>query len=411
MTANGKYITESAENLPYFLPKVKIPVGTVIPEKDSSIPKLFTPLKIKNLQIPNRIGISPMVMYSAPHDGDKIGQVTPFHLIHYGSMALRGPGFIIVESTAISPEGRGSPEDCGIWNDEQAYKWKEIVDFVHSQGVKIGMQLGHTGRKTSLAALHHRLMKPVGKDQYGWADVPEQVIGPSPLSHRPGVLIEPKGLSIEEIQELVGKYNKAAKRAIEIAGFDFVEIHAAHGYLINNFLSGTSNKRTDEYGGSFENRTRFLLEIIDAIKGDKYPLFVRISGTEDADDQEGAWKIEDTLRLSDYFIQHGVDVIDVSAGGNNIHAKRRKNTPGHQIPLAEAVKRHVGDRLIVSTVGNIDSAELANSTVEDGKADLVLSGKLTLKNPGIAWNWADDLGVKIKPSLQYGWPFYPPPYN
>lgn len=411
MTVADKYITKQSKDVPYFLPRVEVPVGTVIPKEASQVPKLYTPLKIKNFVIPNRVGISPMVTYSAPHDGEKIGQVTPLHLIHYGSIAIRGPGFIIVEATSISPEARASPEDCGIWNDEQAYKWKEIVDFIHSQGVKVGMQLGHAGRKASLAALHHHLMKPVGKAQYGWADDPEQILGPSPLSHKPGVFREPKELSVDEIKGLVGKYKAAAKRAIEIAGFDFIEIHAAHGYLVNNFLSGTSNKRTDRYGGSFENRIRFLLEIVDAVKSDDYPLFVRISATEDADDQEGSWNINDSVKLSDYLIEHGVDVLDVSSGGNNIHAKRRKNTPGHQAPLAHALKKHVNDKLIVATVGNINSGELANSLVEDGKADIVLSGKLTLKYPGIAWNWADELGVKIEPSVQYGWPFYPPPHD
>ncbi|CCH44080.1 hypothetical protein BN7_3639 [Wickerhamomyces ciferrii] len=408
---NNRFLTKPSDQVPYFHPKVEIPLGTQVENGEVPIPKLFQPFKIKNTQFVNRIGVSPMCTYSSAHAGPDIGCATAFHQTHYGSFALQGPGMIIVEATAIDPNGRLSPEDLGIWNDDQALSLKKFVQFAHAQGVKIGIQLGHGGRKASGTAIYNHLQKGIGKAEFGWSDIPGAIVGPSPISFSTRSYVTPSELTIDQIQDLVQKFGDAAKRAREISGFDFVEIHAAHGYLLSSFLSGTSNKRTDQYGGSFENRIRFLLEVVDAVKDDTTPLFVRVSGSELAPHIEGSWTIEDTVKLSDHLIEHGVDVLDISSGGNNAKAERRKTYQGFQVPLAKAVKEHVGNKLLIATVGKIDQGEFANDTLEAGHADIVLSGRAFLKNPGLVWKWADDLGVRIKHSKQYEWPFYPPPFK
>lgn len=409
--SDNKFITQPSDKTPYFIPKVDTPVGTASPTNESEkIPKLFTPLTIKTTKFANRVGVSPMCTYSAAHEGENVGKITPFHIAHYGSFALRGPGLIIIEASAVSPEGRLSPEDLGIWTDEQALELKKVVELAHSQGVKIGIQLGHGGRKSSGTAMYNHLMKGVGEKEFGWSDVPGKIVGPSAISFSKDAYVVPTELTTEQVEEIVEKFGEAAKRAYDISGFDFVEIHGAHGYLISSFLSATSNQRTDKYGGSFENRIRILLDIIDVVKDDKHPLFVRVSGSENAPHIPEAWTVEDTVKLSDFLVQHGVDVLDVSSGGNNANAERRKATQGYQVPLAKAVKDHVGEKLFVATVGKIEEAEFANKVVEDGEADFVLNGKLFLKNPGLTWKWADDLGVKLAHAKQYEWPFYPPPF-
>lgn len=413
MTADdNRFLTQASEKTTYFIPKVTTPVGTVLEDQSSSkpVPKLFTPFKIKDVNFTNRIGVSPMCMYSAAHDGPDIGKPTPFHFAHYSSFGLRGPGLIIIEASAVSPEGRLSPEDLGIWTDEQALEFKKIVDLVHSQGGQIGVQLGHGGRKSSGTAPYNHLMKGVGQKEFGWSDVPGKIVGPSAISFKEDAYVVPTELTVKQIEDLVVKFKQAAKRAYDIAGFDFVEIHGAHGYLVSSFLSSTSNKRTDKYGGSFENRIRFLLEIVDAIKDDKHPLFVRISASENAPHIPDSWTIDDSIKLSDYLIEHGVDVLDASSGGNNSDQERRKTGQGYQVPLAKAIKQHVGDKLLVATVGKITEGEFANKVVENGEADIVLSGSQFLKNPGLVWAWADALGVRQVHAHQYEWPFYPPPF-
>lgn len=414
MTADdNRFLTQPSDKTTYFIPKNNTPVGTVVEDESTKpTPKLFTPFKIKGLNFTNRIGVSPMCMYSAAHDGPDIGKPTPFHFAHYSSFALRGPGLIIVEASAVSPEGRLSPEDLGIWSDEQALEFKKIVELVHSQGGKIGIQLGHGGRKSSGTAMYNHLMKGVGEKEFGWSDVPGKIVGPSAISFKDDAYAVPTELSIEQIEELVIKFKEAAKRAYEIAGFDFVEIHGAHGYLISTFLSPVANKRTDKYGGSFENRIRFLLEIVDAVKDDKHPLFVRISASENSPQLPESWTIDDSIKLADHLIEHGVDVLDASSGGINKDQERKeKKNQGYQVPLAKAIKQHVGEKLLVATVGNITEGQFANQIVENGDADIVLSGSQFLKNPGLTWAWADELGVRQVHTRPYEWPFYPPPLN
>ncbi|CCH44116.1 NADPH dehydrogenase [Wickerhamomyces ciferrii] len=415
MLANGevnRYLTQPSDEVPYFYPKNKIPLGIAYKnDPNKQIPGLFNPLTIKNLKLNNRIGVSPMCTYSSAHDGPDLGKVTPFHLVHYGAFALQGTGLIMIEATSVDPNGRTSPEDLGIWSDEHALALKPIVEFAHAQGVKIGIQIGHAGRKSSGTAMYNALQKGVGKTEFGWSDVPGAVVAPSPISYSEDSYVTPTELSGDQIQELIKNFRDAAKRARDISGFDFVEIHAAHGYLLNSFLSGASNKRTDQYGGSFENRIRLLLKIIDVVKDDHQPLFVRVSGSELAPQIEGSWDIEDTIKLSDYLIEHGVDVLDVSSGGNNSQAQRRKAYQGFQVPLAKAVKEHVGDKLLVATVGKIEEAKFANEIIENGDADIVLVGKAFLQNPSLVWKWANDLFVRIKHTNQYEWPYYYPPFK
>jgi 12-oxophytodienoic acid reductase len=404
-------VDASPEVTGYFLPKPQAPVGSVKNDKSNEpVPKLFQPLKIKGLELHNRVVVSPMCTYSAAHDGPEIGHPTLFHHIHYGAFALRGVGAIVVEASAVVPEGRLSPEDVGIWNDGQALKWKGIVDFAHSQGTKIGIQLGHGGRKASGVAPHRFLQAGVSSANNGWNDIPGKFVGPSAISFSEQSYPVPHELTIAETKDIVQAFKDAANRAYNIAGFDFVEIHGAHGYLISSFLSGTSNKRTDEYGGSFENRSRILVEIVDAVKDDIHPLFVRISGTESAEHIEGSWTIEDSQKLADLLVEHGVDLLDISSGGNNKDQTRRANTAGHQVPLSKAVKNHVGDKLLVGAVGRINSGKLANEILEEGSADLIFNGREFLKHPGLVWAFADELGVRLNAAVQYEWPYYHPPF-
>jgi 2,4-dienoyl-CoA reductase-like NADH-dependent reductase (Old Yellow Enzyme family) len=262
-------------------------------------------------------------MYSAEE-----GVANDFHFVHYGSRAQGGAGLIIVEATGVEPRGRITNKCLGIWNDEQALALKKIVDFVHQNSEsKIGIQLAHAGRKGSVSAETNRQMSL----EEGW-----ETIAPSPIPFHHSERI-PHELSVEEIKALVEDFRKAAKRAVE-AGFDVLEIHGAHGYLIHQFLSPLSNTRTDEYGGSFENRARFLMEIVDGVNSEiteKQALFVRISGTEYA---ENGWEITDSVELSKTLKDKNVDLIDVSSGGN-INGVTIPLRPGYQVPLAEDVKK------------------------------------------------------------------------
>lgn len=413
MTKNNVdfWAVKPSEHTDFFIPEPRdFPAGKLHDSEDATkAPKLFTPLKIKNMTVTNRVGVSPMCTYSAPNSGELTGHATQFHQTHYGAMALRAPGLIIIEAAAVNPQGRLSPEDLGIWTDAQARDLKKIVDFAHSQGVKIGCQLGHGGRKASGFAMPIHLGKAVGKEYKGWADT-TGTVGPSAIAWEEGRYVTPKELTKDEIKGIVEDFRKAAKRCYEIAGFDFVEIHGAHGYLITEFYSGISNKRTDEYGGSFENRIRFLTEIVDATVSPDHPLFVRISATDKADDVEGAWTIEQSKKLADVLAEHGVDFLDVSDGGNYHSPQRGPKGPAFQRELAKAIKDHVGDKLIVSTVGRITSGTLAEEILQSGDADFTLVGSGFLKNPGLVWAWADELGVRVNTSWSYTWPFHPSPY-
>lgn len=325
---------------------------------------LYSPIKFRNLELKNRWVMSPMCMYSCEN-----GVPNDFHYVHYGSRAQGGTGLIIVEATGVVPEGRITHKCTGLWNEEQTQAFKKIVDFVHNNSEsKIGIQLVHAGRKASTWN---------GKQlsfEEGW-----ETVAPSKIPYAEDERI-PHELTIPEIKKLVQNFKDSASRALE-AGFDLIEIHAAHGYLIHQFLSPLSNNRTDEYGGSFENRIRFLVEIVDAVNellDENHPLFVRISGTEYA---ENGWDIEESVKLAEVLKNKKVDLMDVSSGGN-IHGAKITLFDGYQVPLAAQIKKDTGMK--TGAVGLIKSAEHAEEILQKGEADLIFVAREILRNPYLA---------------------------
>lgn len=308
--------------------------------------------------------MSPMCMYSCED-----GMATDFHFVHYASRAKGGTGLIIVEATGVVPEGRITNKCMGIWNDEQAKALGKIVNFIHENSEsKIGIQLAHAGRKASTWNGKQISLKE------GW-----ETVAPSPIPYMEGERI-PHELTVEEIKGVVHSFKGAAKRSVG-AGFDLIEIHAAHGYLIHQFLSPLSNIRTDEYGGSFENRIRFLLEITDAVNevlDENHPLFVRISGTEYA---ENGWDIEDSVKLAKLLKEKNVDLVDVSSGGN-IHGAKITLFDGYQVPFSAEIRKEAGIR--TGAVGLIKSAKHAEEILENGDADLIFVAREILRNPYLA---------------------------
>jgi 2,4-dienoyl-CoA reductase-like NADH-dependent reductase (Old Yellow Enzyme family) len=347
--------------------------------------RLLTPLTIKSVTLRNRIVISPMCQYSA-----KDGFASDWHLVHLGSRAAGGAGLIIQEATAVSPEGRISPEDLGLWKDEQMDKLKNIVSFAHSQGSMTGIQLAHAGRKASHASPWK------GGKQLSVLDGGWQAVAPSAIPFMDGAHA-PASLTDEGIRKLIADFKKATVRAAEI-DYDVLEIHAAHGYLIHEFLSPLTNHRNDTYGGSFENRIRLLLEIVKGVQEnwpEHKPLFVRISASDWA---EGGWNIDDSVRLAKILKQNGVDVIDCSSGG----AVRQQNiplSPGYQVPFAERIKKEAG--VITAAVGLITTASQAEEILSAEKADLILIARESLRNPYFPLQAARQLGDDIAWPSQY----------
>ncbi len=347
------------------------------------VPKLFDPIVIRGLEIKNRAWVSPMCQYSAVD-----GVVTEWHHAHHGGFAIGGAGLIMAEATGVVPEGRISIGCTGLYNDEQVAAWVPIVDFAHSMGAKMGIQLAHAGRKggTTVPWADHRIATP---EEGGW-----QAVAPSAIAFEG--YPEPRALTVSEIQELVKSFGVAAKRALA-AGFDLVEIHAAHGYLLHEFYSPLSNHRTDEYGGDFEGRTRFLKEVVKEVRAsipETTPLFVRISSS---DWTEGGWTIEDSVRLVNELTPLGVDLIDASSGGN-VHNAKIAVGPGYQVPFADAIKH--GTSMTTSTVGMITDPVQANEIIESGKADAVMLARELLRNPRWPLHAAKVLGVDIKWPVQ-----------
>ena len=325
-----------------------------------------------------------MCQYSADD-----GVASAWHDVHIGSFATGGAGLIVMEASGVTPEGRISTACLGLWNDQQSMRLKPIVDFVHSQGSKIGIQLAHAGRKGScLPPWSDHPMASI--EEGGW-----QSVAPSPISFG-GKYPVPRELTVVEIQELVRSFAAAAKRCVDV-GFDLVEIHAAHGYLIHQFLSPLSNQRNDEYGGSFENRTRFFLEITRAVRAaipESMPLFVRISATDWLD---GGWTIDDSIELAKILKENCVDLVDVSSGGTSSGAPVPVG-PGYQVPLAESIKKESG--ILTSAVGLITDPLQAEAIVADGKADAVMIGREMLRNPRWALHAAQVLGAETRWPLQ-----------
>ncbi len=328
------------------------------------MPTTYQPLTIKSITFKNRIGLSPMCQYSA-----KNGIANDWHFVHYGTRAVGGVGLVLIEATAVVPEGRITPLDLGIWNNKQIIHLRRITDFIHKQGSVAGIQIGHAGRKASHASPNDG-GRQLNENEGGWVTV-----GPSPLPFAENENA-PKELSRKEIRIIVRKFKEGAKRSNK-AGFKVLEIHAAHGYLLHQFLSPLSNTRTDKYGGSFENRIRFLLEVIVEVQKAwpiEYPLFVRISATDWTD---GGWTLEEAIKLSKILFAMGVDLIDCSSGGNVVNA----NIPldlGYQVFLSEAIRK---TGILTSTVGLINSHQQIEDILETNKADLVLLGRVLLRNP------------------------------
>ncbi|ODS87676.1 MAG: oxidoreductase [Chryseobacterium sp. SCN 40-13] len=325
---------------------------------------LYSPIKFRNIELQNRWVMSPMCMYSAIE-----GMPNDFHLVHYGSRAQGGTGLLIAEATGVVPEGRITNGCTGIWNDEQAESFRRIVDFVHQHSKsKIGIQLAHAGRKASTWN-----GKQISLEE-GW-----QTVAPSPIPYMEGERI-PHELSVEEINALVQRFKEAAQRAVN-AGFDVIEIHAAHGYLLHQFLSPLSNNRTDEYGGSFANRCRFLLEVVEAVNevlDDNHPLFVRISATEYA---ENGWDLDDSVKLAQLLKEKKVDLVDVSSGGN-IHGSRISVFDGYQVPFAAKIRKEAG--IATGAVGLITEVKQAEEILQKGDADLIFVAREILRNPYLA---------------------------
>ena len=337
---------------------------------------LFSPLTLRDLTIPNRIFLAPMCMYMCE---ERDGVPTDWHLVHYGARAAGGFGLIITEATAVVPEGRISPEDTGLWNDTQRDAWARIVEICHANGSAMAVQLAHAGRKASTWRGHPGPRGSVPPEQGGW-----QTVGPSP-SGFPG-LAEPRELGRDELAGVVRAFADAAVRADQ-AGFDVIEVHAAHGYLLCQFLSPLSNHRTDEYGGDFTGRTRLLLEVVDAVRAvwpEGKPLFVRVSATEWA---EGGWTLDDTVRLAGVLAGRGVDLIDVSSGGN-VPAEIPTG-PGYQVPLAAAV-REAG--IPTGAVGLLTDPAQAQDVLDQGFADAIVLGRAALREPSWPQRAAADLG-------------------
>jgi 2,4-dienoyl-CoA reductase-like NADH-dependent reductase (Old Yellow Enzyme family) len=327
-------------------------------------PHLFTPLTVRGATMRNRIAVSPMCQYTSVE-----GFANDWHFVHLGTRAVGGAGLVFTEATAVTPEGRISPQDLGIWSDEHVPGLARIVEFVHGHGAAAGTQLAHAGRKASTAPPWDG-GGPVGEDEGGWLPV-----APSALPFADGYPV-PHELSIEEIRAVVAAFAAAARRAIE-AGFDWIEVHAAHGYLLHQFLSPLSNQRDDEYGGSFENRARILLETVAAIRDvwtQERPLAVRVSATDWA---VGGWDLDDSVRLAALLAAADVDLVDCSSGGTVPRAPIPVG-PGYQVPFAEAV-RAVG--VLSGAVGMITSPEQAEEVIRNGRADLVLLARAMLRDP------------------------------
>jgi len=346
---------------------------------------LLSPLNIKNLNLKNRIVVSPMCQYSAVD-----GFANDWHLVHLGSRAVGGASLIIQEATAVSPEGRISAGDLGLWSDEQVPFLKRMNEFIHKNGSIAGIQLAHAGRKASFDVPWKGSKQILEKDG-GW-----KTVAPSAISYHE-TDEPPVALTLEGIEKVKADFRSATKRVID-AGYQVIEIHAAHGYLFHQFLSPLSNLRTDEYGGSFENRARLLMEVTAAVK-EIWPaenaLFVRISATDWAD---GGWNLEESIKLSNLLKAQGVDLIDCSSGGNVPYQKIPVG-PGYQVEFAEAVKKETG--LLTGAVGLITEAQQAEDILKEGKADLIFMARELLKDAYFPMHAAQELNDDIKWAEQY----------
>ncbi|VUC32179.1 unnamed protein product [Clonostachys rosea] len=433
---------------PFFTPKHAHSPGQAL-ETDKNTSTLFQPLTIRNVTLRNRIIVSPMCQYSVAPSGTDIGKLTDFHIATLGHYAIKGAGLVFIEATSVQPNGRITPNCPGLWSDEQIGPIKRVVDFVHSQGGLCAIQLGHAGRKASTVApwvaSKYRRERGYGpgsvrstSDVGGW---PDNVVGPmggeeetwDGLSNAEnGGYFAPRGLTLQDIEELVQDFGRSAARAVK-AGVDIIEIHSAHGYLLHQFLSPVTNRRTDRYGGSFENRTRFAKEIIAEVRRNiprDMPLFFRVSCTDWLEGSEaekkfgGSWDVESTIRLAKELPDLGIDLLDVSSGGNhkdqNMEDFRKKDYQTSRAGRIRQAIRKEGTQLLIGAVGLIteadDARELvqgaeggnlaeeaqiakeltqANSKDSGPKADVILVARQFLREPEWVLKVAWQLGVEV----------------
>ena len=341
--------------------------------------KLFSPLKIRSIEFKNRIAVSPMCQYSCVN-----GVMNDWHLVHLGSRAVGGAGLIFTEATAVSPEGRISPDDAGIWNDEQVQFLKRITSFIKSQNSVPGIQLAHAGRKASTFS-PWKGSGEVKVDMGGWQTVaPSQI----PFTEK---YPNPREMTLSDIKLVIDQFTEAAQRSLD-AGFEVIELHFAHGYLVHEFLSPLSNQRTDNYGGSIENRCRIAIEIAKSVRNvipKATPLFARFSST---DWVEGGWDIDQSVQLAKWLKEVGVDLIDCSSGGNVSNAKIPAK-PGYQIPFSQKIKQEAN--ILTGGVGLITTAEQAEEIIKSEQADIVLLAREMLRDPYWALHSAKKLNVEV----------------
>lgn len=352
------------------------------------MPHLFSPLSLRGITFPNRIAVSPMCMYSSQD-----GLMNDWHRVHLGSRAVGGAALVMTEATAVSPEGRISPEDAGLWHDAQRDAMRPITRFIHEQGAFAGVQLAHAGRKASTWAPgkgHGAVPVEAG----GW-----QVLAPSAVPFSDSYP-QPQALDLAGIRKVVVDFVAAARRA-HVAGFDVVEVHAAHGYLLHQFLSPIANQRSDEFGGSFENRIRLVREVVVAVRAvwpEHLPLFVRLSASDWAEDGQRGWDVDETVALARLLKEDGADLIDTSSGGMLPHPNIPLS-PGYQVPFAERIRHESG--IASGAVGLITEAAQADEIITSGRADIVLLAREMLRDPYWPLHAAQALGRNVPWPTQY----------
>lgn len=437
-------VTPAAPNIPYFTPEHPELPGT--PHNvDSNTPTLFTPLTIRGVTLRNRVVVAPMCQFSTSAFPPQVGQLTDYHVVTLGQYALKGAALVYIEATGVQPNGRITPNCPGLWEDAQIAGVKRVADFIKSQGALCGIQLGHAGRKACTVAPWVAMNLDVARARAdesigGWpADVVGVMGGPEYAwdgNAMEGGCWPPRQLSPKEIKEIIVAFADSAKRAVA-AGVDVIEVHAAHGYLISSFMSPITNQRTDQYGGSYKNRTRLLIEVIQAIRlvvPKSMPLFIRISATEWMDETElgkkyGSWTVDDTIRLAKLLPDLGVDLLDISSGGN--HPLQKINmfdSKDYQTKISSRVRQEIHKahlKLLIGAVGLITEAEQARDIVEMNKAsnidveamaaigvtdsrgekqpmaDVILVGRQFLREPHWVLKIASNLGVDVAWPIQF----------
>lgn len=418
-----------AEGIPYYTPANNS--GAAL-NPNASTPTLFQPLQIRDVTLKNRIIVAPMCMFSSESDptSPNVGALTDFHIAHLGHLATKGVGLVMIEATAVQFNGRISPNDSGLWQDGpnsgQAQALRRLVNIVHSQGAKIGIQLAHAGRKGSVVTpwLVDRSIPTIADDSVGgW---PTDVVAPTggeEYKWAPGEtkFYAPRALSVTEIHEVSKAFARSARVAVA-AGVDVIEIHAAHGYLLHQFLSPVTNQRDDDYGGGFENRIRIVREVATAIRSaipPTVPLFMRISATEWLEGtaigvERGSWDLPSSIRLAKVLPELGVDLIDVSSGGNHPD-QSIKSHRDYQVDLAGHIRREIreaGNDTLVGAVGLIREASAAQDIVQGAdagttgdyqpKADVILMARQFLREPGWVFTAAKKLEVPVSLPYQFG---------